>query len=150
MKYVGCPNGLETDFENEKRIIIRDYNCHGGRGGRMLCFLKDTNECIGYIKCGSVNEDNYEQIDYKLFPQYWRKGYGYELVSNFIKYLYEVVKIDAGIQTDPNILNIGSIRICEKCGLRKIESVFYEENGITYENILMRMTKKEYIFSTKR
>jgi RimJ/RimL family protein N-acetyltransferase len=105
----------------------------------MLCFFKNSNICIGYLKCGDINEDGYDKIDYKFSPEYWGKGYGYELVSGMIKYLYEVVKVETGIETSLNVLNIASIKVSEKCGLKLIEKETMNEY------ILMRMNKKDYV-----
>ncbi|MDR2760531.1 MAG: GNAT family N-acetyltransferase, partial [Rickettsiales bacterium] len=144
-KYMGFPNGIGTTLDKEKSNIAKNYNSYSEKGGRMLCFLKQTGECAGYMSCGHhINKDNFDEIDYKFFPQFWGKGYGFELVSALIKYVRETIETSAGIETSPNVDNIASIRISEKCGLKKIRDVVYESNETAIKCVLMRMTKEEY------
>jgi RimJ/RimL family protein N-acetyltransferase len=144
-KQMGFPNGIRTTLEKEKNNIAKNYNSYFSKGGCMLCFLKSTNECIGYMCCGHhINEDNFDEMDYKFFPEFWGKGYGFELVSSLIKYIYEIIKVDVGIETSPNVKNIASIKISEKCGLKKIKNIVYENSETTIKCVVMRMTKEEY------
>ena len=59
----------------------------------LLKILKNNNKYISYCKIGSINAAsnkncNFHKIDYKILKEYWNQGYGFEIVSNLINYIY--------------------------------------------------------------
>ena len=74
--------------------------------------LKTTNEFIGL--CGFLkNEDQNDEIGYRLREQFWRKGYGTEITKGLLSFGFSemnMTKITADVAVD----NLNSIKILEK------------------------------------
>ena len=145
MNFVGFPDCLNTNFEREKELILKTQNT---LDERILCYDKTTSEIIGYCKIGVPDKDNKVRIDYKLKKEFWNRGFGYEIVSNLINYIFNTLKLDVIIQTDPNVLNIASIKICEKCGFKKtnIKETFKNTRGNLLQFEIMTLCKGDFKF----
>ncbi len=163
MKFVGFPNGLNTTFEKEKEQRVREV---GTLEELIFCYDKQTDSCIGYCKIGEpgiyrqavLDNKKFDSlklnaidkkvvcIDYKLKKEFWGKGYGTEVVSSLIDYIYNTLNLDVDIQTDPNILNIASIKICEKCGFEKtgIFETFKDTNNQEIKSEILRFKKNNF------
>ena len=155
MKFVGFPNGLNTTIEKEKqrRLLDREIN------RMIICYDKETNERIGYCslysieddkeditKTGNIDKKQIALIDYKIKKEYWGNGLGTEIVSNLINYIYNTLKLDVEISTDPNLLNTASIRVCEKCGFKKTGIIIKNKdtNNVECSFEILRLSKKNF------
>jgi len=122
MKFVGFPKGLGTNFENEKNLAEKNYNSDNAR---LLIYKKENNECIGSCKIGVPNKENFSEIDYKLLPEFWGRGFGSEVIKGLADFIFNVRKYH-GIETTPNKNNIASQKICEKIGMKKMEEGIFK------------------------
>ena len=82
-----------SQAENELQQIINP------RSYEWLCFLpvreKNTNNFIGEAGfIGGSCKANRCEIGYNLLPEYWGKGYATELTAFFVKYAFEVQKLE--------------------------------------------------------
>lgn len=143
MKCVGFPNGLNTTFEKEKELVLKNQNT---LDEKILCYSNVNNQIIGYCKIGIPDNNNIIHIDYKIKKDFWGNGFGYEIVSNLINYIFNTLKLDVTIRTNPNILNIASIKICEKCGFEKtgIFETFKDTNNEDYKCQIMELNKNNF------
>lgn len=98
--------------------------------GRMATLLKDTGEFIGWA--GLKRERNvnghevFYDLGYRFMPQYWGKGYASEAAAFFVKYGFEVLKLDT-INAYADADNEASRRVLEKAGLKFVE--FFNDEG---------------------
>lgn len=123
MKCVGFPKGLNTTVESEFKDIKKSIDTDDAK---LLVFLKNNpGVCTGSCKVGILDNEGYCNIDYKLFPKFWSKGYGKELIRGLAKYIFEVRNYDK-IKITPNKLNIPSQKIFESISGVKIGEFYYE------------------------
>ena len=72
----------------------------------------EDNTFIGL--CAFIkNDENEDEIAYRLREQYWGKGYGTEVALGLLKYGFLQLKFEK-ITADVNIENAGSVKILEK------------------------------------
>jgi len=94
---------------------VKSYEKNGF--GLYLVILKETNESIGI--CGLIRRESLEDVDigYALLPKFWSKGYAVEAAQATKAYAKDVVGLKRLVAiVDP--VNVGSIRVLEKIGLR--------------------------------
>ena len=71
-----------------------------------------NNKLIGI--CGFLkNDENDDEMAYRLIERYWGKGFGTEIAKGLIDYSFEKLKVNK-ITADVNIENIKSSKILEK------------------------------------
>lgn len=115
MRHTGEPP-LES-VEQARQAII-DYPDFHTRGfGRWGCFLRDTDELIGF--CGLKYLDDLDAVDigYRFLPEHWGKGYATEAATASLAFGFGTIGLDRIIAL---VLpeNAASIRVIEKIGMR--------------------------------
>ncbi|PQJ21003.1 GNAT family N-acetyltransferase [Tenacibaculum sp. SG-28] len=74
--------------------------------------VKTKNEFIGL--CAFLkNNENEDEIGYRLREKYWRKGFGTEIAKGLIKFGFEELEMDK-ITADVDTRNLNSVKILEK------------------------------------
>jgi len=102
-------NNMMSDIENQQKTS-RSRFC-------WKAILKETGEFIG-IAGMTLSNDRFKmgEFYYKLFPEFWGKGYATETAKALIKFGFEecqLHRIEAGVATE----NKASIRVLEKAGM---------------------------------
>lgn len=98
-----------------------NYNYQKPKGKlELVIVLKETGKFIGYtgLKGNDFEKDSTAEIYYTIHPDYFRKGYGTEIVIGMLKFAFfqlELHRIWAGATCE----NIASWKIMEKVGMRK-------------------------------
>lgn len=86
--------------------------------------LKSENKFIGL--CAFLkNNENEDEIGYRLREKHWKKGFGTEVTVGLLKYGFEQMKMDK-ITADVDIRNLNSVKILEKFMTAKKE--FFNES----------------------
>ncbi len=73
----------------------------------------ENDKIIGIADLSKAKEEGYYELGYMVFPDYQKRGYGYELV----KYVFEnpkILKDPKKIKAEAEITNIASQRLLEK------------------------------------
>ena len=89
---------------------------------------KDNNDLIGI--CGVLkNDENEDEIAYRIIEKFWGKGYGTEITKGLINFCFTKMKSEI-ITADVYVGNIKSVKILDK--FFKIQKEFYntEDNCI--------------------
>ena len=85
--------------------------------------LKSENNFIGL--CAFLkNNENEDEIGYRLREKYWKKGYGTEVTVGLLNYGFDQMKMDK-ITADVDTQNLNSVKILEKFMTAKKE--FFNE-----------------------
>lgn len=106
--------------------------------GRWAVLLKDTNEFLGWSGIKFItneinNHKDFYEIGYRFIEKHWGKGYATEAGKAFVKYAFEVMKVEA-IYAYADAGNENSRKILEKLGLRYVNAFEYEgESEVWYE-----------------
>ena len=115
--FVGFPGGIPTPEIEIRAQIERDRERPLKR--LLIAERADDGEPIGEIKLGEPNGDGISEPDIKLFPEHWAQGYGRELWGAMIDHLFEQDACRI-VQGTPNVANVGSIRMMERCGMSRV------------------------------
>ena len=85
--------------------------------------LKSSNEFIG-IAAYLINDQEENELGYRLLEKFWRQGYGTEIAKGLIDYGFSTLNFDL-ITADCDQKNLGSARILERLMATKTE--YYSE-----------------------
>ena len=100
-----------------------------------LC-KKESNNLIGI--CGVLkNDDNEDEIAYRIIETFWSNGYGTEIAKGLIDYCFVNLKSDL-IAADVCINNVKSVKILNKYFTIKKEFFNEEDNCIDRRYILRK------------
>lgn len=125
MKYIREPD--QSIQQTQKRMNdMLVYNKKNPKYGLFPAFEKETGKCIGWaiLIHAQLDESKEMEVGYRLFPEFWGKGYASELAGEMIKYGQDKgLKSICGV-TRPD--NLASRRVLEKCKMTFIdEREFY-------------------------
>ncbi len=92
--------------------------------GRLNVVEKATGAFVGW--CGlKTLENGTVDLDFRLLPAFWGKGYATEASMACLRYGFEVLGL-AAIVSDALVANKASIRVKEKLGMRPIHQGYFE------------------------
>lgn len=101
---------------------------------------KEENEFIGL--CAFLkNNENDDEIGYRLREKYWGVGYGTEITKGLIDFGFKHLNTDL-ITADVYVDNLRSVKILEKFFKRDIEFFNTEDNCIDRR---YKLTRKEWL-----
>jgi ribosomal-protein-alanine N-acetyltransferase len=89
----------------------------------MAIEIKNGNAFIGicaYLK----NNNNQDEIGYRLIENFWGVGYGTETTKGLIDYAFNTLNLEL-LTADVNTANVNSVKILDKFFTRDVE--FYNE-----------------------
>ena len=124
MKYIRPP---ETDINIIKKLInkiIKYYRDNPGLGV-WAGYEKQSDKFIGFFELAHLDTTDEIEVGYRLFKEYWGKGYATEMTKVLIDYGFNTMGLNqiAGI-THPE--NFASQNVLLKSGLTYIkDAVFY-------------------------
>lgn len=113
-----------TDLAEASRVLreapLADYEKYGY--GRLAVVLKQTGELIGFCGMKYIRELGRNELGYRYKRRFWGRGLGTEAGAATLDYACRQLGMDEAIAL---ILpeNIGSIRLAEKVGMRRIELI---------------------------
>lgn len=130
MRYVG-DGPFETpehsyDFLFNYQDVYRKYGF-----ARWTVELKATGQRLGWCGLRLYREDGDMDLGYRFFRKHWNKGYATEASLACIKYAFETLGFDY-LTARANVENVGSYRVMEKCGMKRLREEPYEGMGMTY------------------
>ena len=84
-------------------------------------FLKGSDRVIGVIEFDVKGQSG--QVDYAMAELYWNRGLMTETVRSVLAWAFVSFPDMAVVQTAARVENIGSWRVMEKCGMRRVQTV---------------------------
>ncbi|MCK4561514.1 MAG: GNAT family N-acetyltransferase [Flavobacteriaceae bacterium] len=116
-------NVFSKEESDEKLIELISYYKSNFEKKIWAISLKDNTELIGL--CGLIiNNENNNEIAYRLREKFWNYGYGTEIAKGLINYGFEKLNFKL-ITADAFISNKNSIKIIEK--FMVFDKEFYNE-----------------------
>jgi [ribosomal protein S5]-alanine N-acetyltransferase len=119
MRFLGGPLTPEKNREMLEKRILGYYDEHPGLGA-WATLERGTGECIGFHLLNKVQVEGSIQVGYRLFPQFWGRGYATEMSLALLRYGYCDLKLPL-ITAHAHRDNRASIHVLEKCGLERKE-----------------------------
>lgn len=129
---------FETLKQTQEMITLLVNLMAEEQATRYTIQLKETKEIIGTCGLNYLDKENSRtEIAYELGAAYWRQGYGTELLTKLVEWLFDQQnfhRLEAKI--DPK--NSASINLIEKLGFQR-EGLLqdYEKIGDTFFSLLM-------------
>ncbi len=122
------------ETEEKLKMWLETFDYKNGFGA-LAIFLKEEKEFIGV--CGILEND---EIGYRFLPDYWKKGYGTEILDWLILYAESLglEKLIAEVVKE----NIGSLKLLEKHGFNIITEQYCKNTGLP-EFVLKLELKQE-------
>ncbi|WP_157961084.1 GNAT family N-acetyltransferase [Lutibacter citreus] len=106
---------------------------------------KRNNSFIGI--CGFLkNNENDDEIAYRLIERYWGVGYGTEIAKALVEYSFNILKVEK-ITADVNIENEKSAKILQKF-MNPVKEFFNKSDSCTDRRYAI--TKTEYYTANSR
>lgn len=127
MRFTGEPLLQSLD---EAREAIRNYPDFDTLGyGRWGCVLKQNQSIIGFCGLKYLRELDTVDVGFRFLPEYWGQGFATEACTASITFGFEILKLKRIIGL---VLaeNIASIRVLEKCGMRRDGNISYEGQSV--------------------
>ncbi len=130
------------DFENEEKAeaLFRRLMDLSLKDDRYVAAISLNGELIGFLNDVEIEETSVE-MGYVIHPNHWGMGYMTEALEATIRELFR-----AGFRqviTGAFNTNLASIRVMEKCGMRKLEKTdVIEYRGNTHSCVYYAMEKQ--------
>ena len=123
MAFVGFPQGLPITLAVVEARLAQP---EADPSGRLLSVRhKTTGQAIGHLKLAWPDVHGIAEPDIKLLPECWGQGYGRELWLALVDYQFRFTDCQI-VQATPNVANVGSVRLQEAAGLRRVGEALYE------------------------
>ena len=123
MKYIGEP--FKNIKQAEEALLSRTIPDYSRLGyGRYAVVLKTSGDIIGNTGPLYLADLGRNDLAISLFPQYWGLGYGTEILSECVRYVFEKLALPDLIGlVDP--LNIASSKLLIKIGMTYSGQIAY-------------------------
>lgn len=126
---------IESDTKLNDLILLEESS-----KTKIWCLTEKGNDSLIGI-CGLLkNDENDNEIAYRLIERFWGKGYGTEIAKGLIEYSFENLNFEK-ITADVNIENKKSSKIIEKF-MNPVREFFNKEDNCTDRRY--EITKKGY------
>lgn len=125
MKYIDRPlhKNIEESIELINKIITAVEN---NEYIAWAISLKTNLDFIGTISFHRIEKEHYRaEIGYMIHPQFWRKGYTQEAISEVIQFGFKKLKLHS-IEANINPNNLASASILLKNGF--VQEAYFKEN----------------------
>ena len=131
MRYTGEPAIQSLEEAREAIENYPDFDTFGY--GRWGCFLKETQELIGFCGLKYLTELEMVDVGYRFLPEYWGEGFATEACTASVDFGFDVLGLK---QIFGFVLsqNGASIRVLEKVGFCEIGPYMLDgEKVLQYE-----------------
>lgn len=91
-------------------------------------FEKGNSKMVG-LALFLINENNEKELGYRFRTDYWRKGYGTELIKGMLEYYFNKMNTEK-VTADVNIANVASVKILERF-MEPVIEFFNERDNCT-------------------
>jgi len=103
-----------------------EYKKYGYARYALLC--KKTDKVIGFCGIKYLPEEQRPDVGYRMLPEYWGKGLGFEALKATMDYAKNELKLD-NIMAEAVVENIASNKMLLKVGLKHVDT--YEHGSFT-------------------
>lgn len=129
----------KNESDNHLAKFIKSYDAQSDLKVWAIA-LKEENEFIGL--CAFLkNNENDDEIGYRLREKFWGVGYGTEITKGLIDFGFNKLGTEL-ITADVYVDNVGSVKILEKFFQRDIE-FFNKEDNCTDRRY--KLTRNEWL-----
>ncbi len=123
MRFTGEPPILSVDDARRALDEYPDFDTVGY--GRWGCVLRETQSLIGFCGLKYLPELDAVDVGYRFLPEHWGQGLATEACAASLKFGLDTLRLRRIIGL---VLpeNAASIRVLEKCGMRRNGTIEYD------------------------
>jgi ribosomal-protein-alanine N-acetyltransferase len=130
-KYLGNEPVVDKEKIHEVINFIQQQYTENGIG-RWAIIEKSTNAFVGWgglklVKVLTNNHIDYYDMGYRINRKYWLNGIASESAVASLAYGFEVLQLKE-IFASAHVENAGSNKILLKCGMKFLETFYYDES----------------------
>ncbi|WP_297098786.1 GNAT family N-acetyltransferase [uncultured Draconibacterium sp.] len=116
---------INDRFTKSMRLTLNDIDKQ-----KCACgiFEKGNTKMIG-LALFLLNENNENELGYRVRPKYWGKGFGTEIAIGMLEFYFDVLNIKK-VTADVNIGNTASVKILDKL-MTPVKEFFNERDNCT-------------------
>ncbi len=115
MRYAGGTLTRAQSDEVLKERMIEYYERHPGFG-IWATLERSTGACVGLHLLNHIRGEDFIQVGYLLFPEYWGRGYATEMTVRILRHGFEALQLPQ-IVAITDLANLESQRVLLKAGL---------------------------------
>jgi len=142
-----------TSAEVKSTILpayLREYREPADGLGSFAAIEKETGEMVGRFSLKPANSYGLTEgleLGYRLYPAFWGQGLATEGAVAMIELAFRQPDVDLVVATTMAD-NIGSWRVLEKCGMRRVRTFFYPGSdlmpGAEHGDYVYEMTRGDW------
>lgn len=117
MRFMGGPSSRAETEAMLKERMLDYYEAHPGLGA-WLTLERAGGACTGFHVLNHIRGASHIQVGYRLFPQYWGRGYATEMSLALLRYGFADLGLPQ-IVAITELPNLASQRVLDKCGLHR-------------------------------
>ena len=120
MRLVGDPKVTKyiPGMIQDREMVISWIRSLSTQDHEYIVMIEETGEEIG--ECSLTGQGSAGEIGFMIRPQFWRRGYGTEVVNRLVEKARDMGIRDLTAATDSEYK--AAIRLLEKCGFKKQKS----------------------------
>ena len=123
---VGLVKTKQDALDVIKNVWQAEYKQYGY--ARYALISKEANKVMGFCGIKYLPEEQRPDIGYRMLPEYWGKGLGFEAVTATMHYAKTVLKLN-NVMAEAVVENIASNKILLKAGFKHVDT--YDRDGFT-------------------
>jgi RimJ/RimL family protein N-acetyltransferase len=113
--------------------------------GLWLVFVRESNRLVGFA--GLLrSEEEVPNLIYGIHPDFWGEGYATEAARAVLSYALEKLAL-AKVKADVDEPNVGSVRVLEKLGMKRVNRAVVEGRPLLYFELASRETAGTQVIS---
>lgn len=117
MRYLGGVMTRDKSEEMLRERMLDYYALHPGLGV-WKTLERSSGECVGFHLLNNIRGSEHIQVGYRLFPQFWNRGYATEMSIALLRYGFTGLGL-AQITAIADLQNEASHRVLLKAGLKR-------------------------------
>ena len=118
-------------LEGARSFVERSVSSFAEHGyGLWLIFTRDTSKLAGFAGFIESSEETPNLI-YGVHPDFWGCGFATEAANAIVDFAFETLGM-ASVKADVDELNVTSVRVLEKLGMKQIRRAMVEGRPLLY------------------
>ena len=130
LRFIG-DRGVRT-LDDARAYIENGPRAMFARHGFSLLLVERKADGAALGMCGLIQRDSLDapDIGYAFLPRFWGQGYAREAAAAVLAYAHDTLGLPRILAiTDPD--NATSIKLLESLGMRFVETIPYEDGGVS-------------------
>ena len=151
MRFITLQPPSPAEVESEiLATYLREYRDLADGLGSFAAIEKETGQMAGRFSLKPANSyglTGSTELGYRLHPAFWGRGLATEGARALIESAFERLHLDR-VAATTMADNVGSWRVMEKCGMRRVRSFYYPDAnlmpGAEHGDFVYELTRNDW------